>query len=275
MAFNPQDDGHVRSRAYGFDGGLADRAANRSPGCWIPPAPMPPMGELGCGCSLAKNLQLSADQPRPRCCLRRSGEPQPPKSAWPAEAQQLSRALKSAIDLTKLAGGLLVEQQSEDAFDAPRGRLRLPVAVARPALGRSLADARLGRRGRRDAGLGQCDGAGHRLAGLRSGPRPQERADRLAESVSAARANGGGKTWSGRIRRTRRKCSGRRMGKRCWSSSTSSARTKKCACGSTRPRTPCWPSSSSSSARLTGKMEAKDLVQIARRLAAAADRASR
>ncbi len=45
------------------------------------------------------------------------------KSTWSAEAQQIARALKSSIDLAAQPGGLLVEE-SEEMFDAPRGRLR-------------------------------------------------------------------------------------------------------------------------------------------------------
>ena len=42
------------------------------------------------------------------------------KSLWPEEAQEISRSLKPAIDLAKLTGGLVIDEQSDQFDDAAR-----------------------------------------------------------------------------------------------------------------------------------------------------------
>jgi hypothetical protein len=53
---------------------------------------------------------------------RAAVKPREPKSHWPAEAQELSRSLQTAVDLAKVEGGLIIEEQS-DSFHAHRQRL--------------------------------------------------------------------------------------------------------------------------------------------------------
>jgi Tfp pilus assembly protein PilF len=71
---------------------------------------------------------------------------QPPsrKSPWPAEAQEISRSLREKVDLSKLEGGLVVEEQT-DSLDAHRQRLEsrgrtLSLESAKAWLNRSERD---------------------------------------------------------------------------------------------------------------------------------------
>jgi predicted Zn-dependent protease len=49
-------------------------------------------------------------------------KPRPRKSLWPADAQELSRSLRATIDLSKVEGGLVIDEQV-DSLDAHRQRL--------------------------------------------------------------------------------------------------------------------------------------------------------
>jgi predicted Zn-dependent protease len=73
-----------------------------------------------------------------------SRPPRPRKSLWPADAQELSRPLRAVIDLSKVDGGLAVEEQT-DSLDAHRQRLEsrsqtLALESAKAWLTRSAGD---------------------------------------------------------------------------------------------------------------------------------------